>query len=176
MRRIAPEVEDAILADARATRGTDAGSVRQIAARHGVAHSTVRRIINDANDPRIDAPSARARTENATAAMRANLAERRARLAELLIERAERELADMDQPVTVYNFGGKDNTYNEKLIASPGSADRRNMMIIAATAIDKHKILDQYDSDAARGNAVDMWLAHMMGGGDADVARGTDAG
>lgn len=160
MARLPDEVRAAIAADIRATRGTGAGSLRRIADRHGVAPGTVHTIAKE-----IDADMAdRSATENATKACRASMAAQRAELAQMVLDRARRALEDMDSPHTAFNFGGKDNTYNEKDMDKPPTADQRNLAIICATLIDKHKILDTYDAAAAQGSAVDAWLQAMTGG------------
>ena len=163
-RRIPDAVRQAVIADARRTLGTPEGSVRQVAARHGVSQASVRRIaIKEGGLEGFGAPETRAKMQNAIEATRQSVADRRARLSERFIERAERALDAMDQPITVFNFGGKDNTFAAREMPIPPTADQRNLMIIAATAVDKHKMLDQYDSDAARGNDMDLFLRHMMG-------------
>lgn len=114
-------------------------------------------------------PETRARTQNATEALRLSLAERRARLAERFIEAAEKALDDMRSTQwKVCNFGGKDNTFAVAQIEFVPTADQRNLMIIAATAIDKHKILDQYDADARDADAVTAWIAGLSGRGKSD--------
>lgn len=90
------------------------------------------------------------------------MADRRSRLAERMIEVAERALDDMESPATVFNFGGKDNTFEARVLPRPPTGDQRNLTIIAATAIDKHKILDHYDSDTRERDALTLWLEHMM--------------
>ncbi len=52
----------------------------------------------------------------------------------------------MDKPHLVFNFGGKDNTYEEHLLQSPPTGDLKNLMVSAATAIDKHIVLERHDA------------------------------
>jgi hypothetical protein len=79
----------------------------------------------------------RSRIEVATKARLADLAERRALLAEDLMSDAERLRAQMWEPTTVYSFGGKDNTYEEHEFDEAPAAEKRALMSTAATAIDR---------------------------------------
>lgn len=107
--------------------------------------------------------------QNATESLRLSLADRRARLAERFIEAAEKALDDMRSTQwKVFNFGGKDNTFEMRVIDCVPTADQRNLMIIAATAVDKHKILDQYDADARDADAVTAWIAGLSGRGKSE--------
>jgi hypothetical protein len=99
------------------------------------------------------------------------LAARRARISERLVEAAERALDDMNAPAVIYNFGGKDNTYAERPVSRPPVADQRQLATIAAIALDKHRMLDQYDAQQGMASAVDDWLLDRLG-----VRRGNDAG
>lgn len=165
-RTISDAQRRAIVKDAEATIGTPDGSVRRIAARHGVSESTVRRIVaNDSEIRQFGSAETRARMKNAIAATVQSNEQKRARLAELLLDEALRSAEDMrSQRWQIYNFGGKDNTFEMREIPFVPAKDRQILATTAAICADKHKMLDQYDSDAARGNAVDAWLAHMMGG------------
>jgi hypothetical protein len=79
----------------------------------------------------------RSKIEAATKARLADLAERRALLAEDLLEDAEKLRAQMWKPTIVYSFGGKDNTYEEHEFAEAPAAEKRALMSTAATAIDR---------------------------------------
>ena len=154
----------AILADLRATAGTPDGALRRVAKRHGVSDSTIRRV-RDMAPPEagVSVEQSRAKMKNAIAAKVGTLAERRAAISERLIRKAEEFLDDLDSPVVVYNFGGKDNTFNSHEVPRPPEADRQRLATMIAIFIEKHKLLDQYDSDVARGSAFDQWLATMSG-------------
>lgn len=69
----------------------------------------------------------------------------------------------MEAPSVIYNFGGKDNTYNEKQVSRPPVADQRQLATIAAIALDKHKMLDNYDAQQGLASAVDDWLLDKLG-------------
>ncbi|MGW8702844.1 hypothetical protein ACWGOK_39065 [Streptomyces eurythermus] len=79
----------------------------------------------------------RSQIEVATKARLADLAERRALLAEDLLDDAERLRAQLWKPTTVYSFGGKDNTYEEHTFDEAPAAEKRALMSTAATAIDR---------------------------------------
>ncbi|MFJ3097363.1 helix-turn-helix domain-containing protein [Streptomyces hydrogenans] len=74
------------------------------------------------------------RTEKATQHRTAQLAEKRAILADALMDDALRLTAQMWEPAVVFNIGGKDNTYTEEHVPEPPAADKRALMSAAATA------------------------------------------
>ncbi|HET6356082.1 helix-turn-helix domain-containing protein [Streptomyces sp.] len=75
----------------------------------------------------------RAATEEATRARKADLEEKRVILADALTDDALRLSAQVWEPATIYNFGGKDNTYEFKLVDEPPAIDKK-ALITAATA------------------------------------------
>jgi hypothetical protein len=159
--RISDEVRAAVVIDLRKLHGTREGSTRAIATRHGISEASVRRIAFAAG---LDATVTQALTKNAIEAARLTNAQRRERLAARLLDMAERALEDMNAPATVFNFGGKDNTYNEREMPRPPTQDQRNLAIIAGVALDKHKMLEQFDSAGAAGQQADLLLRLLTGG------------
>ncbi|MFJ9128930.1 helix-turn-helix domain-containing protein [Streptomyces sp. NPDC102340] len=104
-------------------------------------------------------------TEEATRHRIAQLAERRAVLAEALQGDAEHLTELMWSPATVYSFGGKDNVYRERDVNEPPAADKRNLMAAANVAIEKSlKLVPPEREDAEGLAAVDQWLRGMIGG------------
>jgi hypothetical protein len=79
----------------------------------------------------------RSKVEAATKARLADLAERKALLAEALMGDAEKLRAQMWEPTTVYSFGGKDNTYEEHEFDEAPAAEKRALMSTAGMAIDR---------------------------------------
>lgn len=152
--RIPDETRSAILADIQAGQKSRA----QIGRDHGVSPQTVKNI---ADEHGIERPFSREQTKNATEARQADNAHERARLARRFLDEAHRALDAMRQPYTAFNFGGKDNTYAEREMPEPPTGDKRNLMVIAATAADKHMALDHHDSDVKGTAAVDAWLDAM---------------
>lgn len=156
--RIPNDVREAVAEELR-NRFAGKPTVREIAEQFGIGARTVQTIGAEFG---VFTDSARAATKNATEQQKLTNAQLRAEISRLFAERAREALADMRRPAKIYNFGGKDNTYNEKDVEQPPTADQRNLMIIAATAMDKHKMLDAYD--AASDNAdVAAWLEWMSG-------------
>lgn len=83
----------------------------------------------------------------ATTALLQDTKARRARFREELMDDLERLKAQMFSPVTVYNFGGKDNTFEEAVIDQPPIADQLRLvqaMQVGVNTIDK---LEQMDAD-----------------------------
>ncbi|MFD3574760.1 hypothetical protein [Streptomyces sp. NPDC058644] len=73
-------------------------------------------------------------TEDATRHRVAQLAEKRAILADALTDDALRLTAQLWQPATIYSFGGKENTYAWEQVDEPPAHDKKALMSAAATA------------------------------------------
>lgn len=99
-----------------------------------------------------DSPGLREATE----ARRADARARRAALAIKLLDDAERMRQQLFAPLLVYNFGGKDNTFNQHEIPEPGPRDKRDLMQAISLAIERSVRLDEYDSGANLGNVVSL--------------------
>ena len=168
MARISDEVRAAVVADLRKTHGTPEGSVRSVAKRHGISEASTRRIGSAAGVSGGEAT--RAKTENATVVAALTNAQRRERLAARFLDVAERALDRMESPALIFNFGGKDNTYNEREVERPPTADQRNLMIIAGTAFDKHALAERFDSAGAAGQQADLLLRLLTGQGPAPAS------
>lgn len=138
--RIPDETREAILEDVQS--GQLARNA--IARKHKVGPATVSRIADEAG---LDQPFDRTETKNATQARQADNRRRRAELSSRLLVKAGQLLDDMDRPAIVWNIGGKDNTYTEHPMPKPPTGDLRNLMVTAATAIDKHVVLERIDAD-----------------------------
>jgi hypothetical protein len=92
-------------------------------------------------------------------------AERRAALAAKLTEEAELLLEQLHEPYTVFNFGGKENTYNEAQFDEP-PVDAKFTIIRGArealrTVLDIDRHDNRNDDNLA---AVDEWLRSIVGG------------
>ncbi|MFJ8146965.1 helix-turn-helix domain-containing protein [Streptomyces sp. NPDC096048] len=100
--------------------------------------------------------------EAATAVRKADLAARRAAFAERLQDAAERELGKMQAPTLYWEWGGKDHEYAEKLADEPTPADRRSIMSIIATAVDRSlKLVPPKDDAGAESRSV---IGELMAG------------
>lgn len=100
----------------------------------------------------------RSATENATRAAQADNARSRAELSARFLAEAHNALDDLHEPHLAHSFGGRDNSYNEHVLPKPPPAEKRNLMIIAATASDKHMALERHDTESDGLAAVDAWL------------------
>ncbi|MES9804931.1 hypothetical protein [Streptomyces cinereoruber] len=76
----------------------------------------------------------RTATEEATRARMADLAEKRAILAEALTDDALRLSAQVWEPATIHSFGGKEHTYNSRDVDEPLAVDKKNLMAAATAA------------------------------------------
>jgi len=86
---------------------------------------------------------------------------RRAALALALLEDAERLRQQLFAPMTAFNFGGKDNTYEEHEIPEPTLRDKRDLMNAVGIAIDRSVKLDAYDKIDESLSGIDAWLTAM---------------
>jgi hypothetical protein len=107
-------------------------SRNEIARRTGVSQGSVTSICAAA-DRRFD----RAATKDAQAARVVDLAAARIDLAVRLKDAANAMLDMIDQPFTVYAFGGRDNTFNSAELDSAPVDARRTIVTSAAIVFDK---------------------------------------
>ncbi|MFE7073792.1 helix-turn-helix domain-containing protein [Streptomyces sp. NPDC057620] len=104
-------------------------------------------------------------TEEATRHRVAQLADRRAMLAEALQDDAERLTEQLWQPAIIYNFGGKDNSFEKQDVTEPPADAKKNLMASAGIAIEKSlKLVPPEREDTEGLAAVDQWLRGMIGG------------
>jgi hypothetical protein len=112
----------------------------------------------------------------ATAAKQMDNRAKRARLEELLLDDALRLREQLWEPCLVYNFGGKDNTYEEHQLERPDFGGQQAIMRTVGVAIDKAVRLadvDKAQTDAGPvvsllGTLVDG-LREQYGDGDEDT-------
>jgi hypothetical protein len=116
----------------------------------------------------------RTATEEATRARMADLAEKRAILANALTDDALRLSAQVWEPATVYNFGGKDNEYNERQVDEPPAADKRQLMSAATNAAAQSLRLVPPSADSGADDARSMLGKLFTGLGE--VLREQQAG
>lgn len=105
-----------------------------------------------------------AEVRQATEIRQADLADRRAALAQRLQDIAERELEKVNAPHTYFDWGGKDHDFDTYDAPEPTPADKRALMGVVATAIDRSLKLSPAEQDTEGLAAVDAWLKGMMGG------------
>jgi hypothetical protein len=88
----------------------------------------------------------RAQVAAATAAKQTDAKGRRATLQLSLLEDAERLREQLWQPCIAFNFGGKDNTYEEHHLDKPTFADQLKIMQATGVAVDRSLRLADHDS------------------------------
>lgn len=148
----------------------------EIARRTGISAGTVTKICQDAGRA-FD----RSATKDATRARQEDLAEARIALAHRLNDAANDMLDMLGKPFTVYNFGGKDNTFNSAELDDVPVEARRTIITSAAIVFDKMTRIVEKDtgsSDAAAG-VLDQFAAALTVAADAIRAEGetpADAG
>lgn len=104
----------------------------------------------------------RAATAAATQARTADLAARRAALAEKLHDKAERLLAEIHAPHLYFDWGGKDHTFGKFQAPQPTAADKRALMGAVGLAVDRSlKLVPPRDDAAAESRSV---LGDLMAG------------
>lgn len=144
-------------------------SLREVAAEHGVSLTYVRMRGKDAG---IEvAADARTQTKSATEAKRLTNAQRRAKLAERFLIEAEKALDAIEAGSTMagFSFGVFVEGQTKKITAR----DRRELLTTAAIASDKHRMLDQYDSDADTTDVAKFLVA--LGGAVSAVDKAREA-
>lgn len=163
--QIDPVRTAAIVASIRAniTPEGPARSRNALAREHGVSPSTLSKIaqahdLGDAFDRTI--------TKRATEAAAADAMAEAARLAARLVAEAHALIDRMHSPHLVYNFGGRDNDYNEHTLDEPPADVQRQYVTMAAIAIDKVVKVHQAQSGGLVSEAAfDAFLA-AIGGND----------
>lgn len=122
-----------------------------------------------------------AQTDLATRAHTVKLAEARIELAQMMAVAAKDALLELDGPITVYSFGGRDNEFNSHTFDRAPIEVRRNVLTTAGIAFDKMTRIVEKDtgsSDAAAG-VLDQFAAALGVAADAIRAEGeapADAG
>lgn len=110
----------------------DGHARNEIARRVGISAGSVTNICRK-SDRAFD----RSETKQATEARVVDLAAGRTRLAEKMLVASESMLDKFDAPYLVYNFGGKDNTFESRTLDSAPVEVRRNIITTAAITFDK---------------------------------------
>lgn len=84
----------------------------------------------------------------ATEVKKADAAARRARLQVDMLEAAEKLLVQMFAPAKVYNFGGKDNVYEERAHDEPPFRDKRDIASALTALVGSSTRLAEFDRGA----------------------------
>lgn len=104
-----------------------------------------------------------AQTAVATEVRAMDLAARRQALAEQLHSDAERMRAQLWEPTTVYNFGGKENTYEEHTFDQAPADIKRSIMSSVGVAVDRSLKLSPPKDDAGIEEGIDLITSLMSG-------------
>ena len=102
----------------------------------------------------------RSETAKAAEAKHVDNKARRVALEERLLEEASKVVDQMWKPTLVFNFGGKDNTYEEREIDRPTFGNQKDIMQTAAIALREanklHEMNAGADSDGAKSALTQM--------------------
>lgn len=143
----------------------------EIAKLTGIGAASVTRIVQ-AEGGSFD----RTKTEQAVKARKIDMASLRGQVAEKFLIRSDELLDEMDDPFLAYNFGGKDNTYEEHLLERAPVEARHAMIRAAATAMRTHTDLVKFDSDQGQSRVESLLDALAAGiGAAAEILHGTAA-
>jgi hypothetical protein len=162
-KRIDDARREAVMVDAYAGMNR-----RAIALKHGLSTSTVTLIARDAAHT-FD----RGTTVAATKVRIADMAAARADLAAALLKAATDEIELLGRPCVEFNFGGKDNTYNEHTFDKPTNGARAVILGNVNKAIASHLALVKHDADPGL-PAVRSLLDVMAMGIQAKFGNGDD--
>jgi hypothetical protein len=110
------------------------------AKKHSVSPGTVQNIARE-----IGHSFERTATENATRAKMADMKAMRAELAEMMLEAARDALHELKDEYVVHHFT-KEGDFVKAKLDKPPASDKRNLMVVAATAIDKTIVIDRHDN------------------------------
>lgn len=161
---LTPEEREAIIAEFATGK-----SCRQIARKFGRSPSTISKLADE-----VGHEFGRSNVERAVAIKRRYGAEWRAEMREKLAAEAERLLADIRKPMLVYNFGGRDNTYNEHVIPEPDARAKRDLMQAVAVALRTILEFDKTDATIHDLGILDQWFAEIDRNADEYEARAAD--
>lgn len=137
----------------------------QIAETSGRGQATITRIAASIGHNFLAAADQRTQTSltRAHEARSAYSAERRALIAARLTVEAERLLDQLHEEHLAFNFGGKDNTYEEHRLVEPPVDAKRQLVQAAREAMRTVLDIDRHDNRQEEGlAAVDEWLRGMV--------------
>lgn len=144
----------------RRLHGLPGRSLTSIATEMGRSKATVSRHATD-----LGLSWDRSQVAAATQAKVLDAKARRAALEAGLLEDAARLREQLFAPTVVFNFGGKDNTYEQRHIDEPTFTDKLKIMQATGTAIDRALKLAQHDADGGAADARSLLerLADRLG-------------
>ena len=131
-------------------------SARSIARETGHSTSTISSIAKS-----VGHEFGRANLARAQEARQAYGAEWRADFAKRLSAKCDDLLGDMDGAYLVYNFGGKENDYNEHTLAAPPTEAKERLVKSIRLAMQTILDIDRHDNQGGDTSAVEEWLKAM---------------
>lgn len=105
-------------------------------------------------------------TAIASEARKADAATRRARIEDQALAAAEKLLGQMFARTKVFNFGGKENDYNEREHDEPPFRDKRDIATALQALTNTALKIAEHDRADVATSGVDAWLTHMTEDGD----------
>jgi len=120
-----------------------------------VSPSTVTKVAGECDPPLV---FDRSMSAAAVAAQQADAKARRVSLQSSLTSKAEDFIASLDDEFLVFNFGGKDNAYEEHLLAAPPTSDILNLMKSTSLALKEARDLRKDDDDEGVGEAESLLM------------------
>lgn len=134
-------------------------SCASIARELGLSRSSVSTIARQMVSEQVFERSA---TKTATAARQTDIRASMASLAEKLTKTAHTLHDDLYRPSLVYAFGGRENDYNEHLLAQPDAKTRRELLTSIAIAVDKVRVIEQFQETGSSGRAAVVRLVDSL--------------
>lgn len=116
-------------------------------------------------------------TAAATKAKQADAAANRARLQGEALAASVRLMGQMFQPTTVFNFGGRDNEYNERVMPEPPFSDKRAIAVAVQSLASTALRLAEFDrsSDDQQQGSILLDLRDQLRAARDDARGGGDA-
>lgn len=102
-----------------------------------------------------------AQTDAATRAASIDMAARRSRIAERLLNESEELLDDLKRPYVDHTFTVKGEYVQHAAMPTP--QDKANLSRSVANLMAEHRRTAEFDTDKGGMNAVDAWLRGMLG-------------
>lgn len=133
------------------------GKRNEVARQFGRSVSTVTKIAKE-----IGYDFDRSETKQATVARAVDIRASMASLAQKLATTAHTLHDELYQPTLVYAFGGRENDYNEHLLARPDAKTRRELLTSIAIAVDKVRVIEQFQETGSSGRAAVVRLVDSL--------------
>lgn len=148
---VSPEERERIIAEFATGK-----SCNEIARQFNRSTNTISRIARSVDHQFAQVNAARAREVN-----KGYTAERRANVRLKTVELVEQTLQEFNEPTLVFNFGGKDNDYNEHTLDKPDARTKRDLAQTAATLWRIVKDIDAAEQTESLVSGLDSLFAEL---------------